>query len=374
MDIIRGRSWLSLVFTTCFVLAACLSTYLLGTFLAERFVRSESGLVASPVSSVPGLSIEPVELNLGEVWEDPDFTALVQLRNTSDHDIAVSKFSTSCTCSGIEPPSPVVPAKGSVPLKVKMDLTHSLPHAWGVERRPFSLAIHPIVTGGEAPNGWEITGIVRSRVSLSDLRLEFADQCTHAGPAVRRKVRATAYLPLAALEATPQPHVASVHIEPLRESPGEYEIVIAPDPNLPVGAFQFKVPVTAVAPEDVRYRCATIQVCGEMQPSTRIVPGVVLLGEHSLGGEAAAEVSVRFPDRSGWAVDRVVVESPHLKLTPNGSFADGAPCYRVTQKIVECGDRESKATFVVAKGGGEWETVELKIRYHGVALKGDEAR
>ncbi len=39
--------------------------------------------------------------------------------------------------------------------------------------------------------------------------------------------------------------------------------------------------------------------------------------------------------------------------------------YRLTQKIAERGDRESKVTFIVRKGNEEWETVELKVRYHG---------
>jgi hypothetical protein len=183
---------------------------------------------------------------------------------------------------------------------------------------------------------------------------------------VSRKIHAIAYVPSTALEVVAKPEIAKVHVEPSPDSPGQYEITLAPDPKLPVGPFRFDVPVTAVMPDGVRYRCATIQVSSEMQPTTRIVPGLVLLGEHPVGGEATAEVSVRFPDRSAWAVDRIVSESPHLKLAPNGSFADGALRYRLSQRIAERGDRESKATFIVRKGNGEFETVELKVRYHGL--------
>lgn len=186
---------------------------------------------------------------------------------------------------------------------------------------------------------------------------------------MRRKVRATAYVPLQALEAIAKPEIATVHVEPVRDTPGQYEITIAPDPKLPLGPFHCEVLVTAVTTEGVRYRCSSIQVSGEMQPATRIVPGIVLLGEHPVGSEATAEVSVRFPIGAKWAIDRIVSESPHFKLTPNGSFADGALRYRIAQKIAERGDRESKATFIVRKGDRAWETVELKVRYHGLGAR-----
>lgn len=61
-----------------------------------------------------------------------------------------------------------------------------------------------------------------------------------------------------------------------------------------------------------------------------------------------------------------MTETRYLKLTPNGSFADGALRYRLSQQIAERGDQESKATFIIRKGDDDWETVELPVRYHGM--------
>jgi hypothetical protein len=150
----QGRSWRSMLLTTLVAVPACVAAYAVGLLIAEQLPKRGNHLAASPPPPRAGLFIDPAELNLGEVWESPDFTTTVRLQNTSNHDIAVSKFSTSCDCSGIEPPSPVIPANGSVPLRVKINLTHRLPYAWGAERRPFALAIAPLVTeggGGEHP-------------------------------------------------------------------------------------------------------------------------------------------------------------------------------------------------------------------------------
>jgi hypothetical protein len=371
MDIKSGgsHSWHSRVVAVLSLSVVCLSAYFIGSWLGELAGNYDNRRVDnSTISPAPALFIEPAELNLGEVWEEPDFTTTVWLRNTSDHDVSISKFATGCDCLGIEPVSPVVPANGSIPLRVKIDLTRRLPYAWGVERRPFTLTVHPIVTqAGVAPSGWEFTAVVRSRVTLSDLRLEFADKCTHAGPVITRKVEATAHLLVASLETMVQPRIADVQIKPILGPPGKYDIIVMPDPKLPVGPFSFEILIIAVMPDGVRNRCATIQVTGEMQPATRVVPSIVILGEHPVGSEAAAEVSVRLPERSGWVVDHVEVESPQLNVFQIGTFKDETLRYRLVQRITKRGDQESKVRFIIRQQDGTHDTVETDVRYHGAA-------
>ena len=315
------------------------------------------------------LFINPAELKLGEMWEAPEYTATVSLRNTSDIAIDISKFGTSCVCSGIEPASVVVPAHGSVPLRVKLDLTHRMPHMAEQERRPFSVTVHPLVMQtGVASNGWEFTGGVRSRVGLSHSRLEFGDRCTHAGTPVTRKVRATVFDARTTLEVDMKSSLATVRLTGVAERAGEYEIDITPRANLAVGPFRFDVPLVVVSPDGERHRCTAIEVSGEMRPSTRIVPDIVLLGEHPVGEKVTAEVSVRLPAGGGWAVDRVE-GSPDTNLTPGKPSEDGTLRYRLVQNIKEPGDKVVKAKFLVSKPVHDSEAVELDVRYYGVAEK-----
>lgn len=135
-----------------------------------------------------------------------------------------------------------------------------------------------------------------------------------------------------------------------------------------MGSFRFDVPLIVVSPDGERHRCTAIEVSGEMRPSTRIVPDIVLLGEHPVGEKATAEVSVRLPAGSGWTVDRVE-GPPDMALTPGGSTEDGALRYRLVQNIKEPGDKVVKAKFLVSKPGHDPEAVELTVRYYGVADK-----
>ena len=177
---------------------------------------------------------------------------------------------------------------------------------------------------------------------------------------VRANARAT-------LEVAMKSSLATVRVTPSTKT-GEYEIDITPRPNLVVGPFWFDVPLVVVSPDGDRRRCAAIEVSGEMRPSTRIVPDVVLLGEHPVGGEATAEVSVRLPAGPGWAVDRVE-GSPDTTLMPNGSSEDGALRYRLVQRIKGPGDKVVKAKILVSKPGHDLESVDLTVRYYSVADK-----
>lgn len=365
----RGRSRVFVLLNTLFLIAICFAAYFVGRMGSQALERKPEPVAPPPVAVAAGLFIDPAETKLGEMWEAPEYTATVTLRNTSDTAIAVSKFGTSCVCSGIEPASVVVPAHGSVPLRVKMDLTHRMPHLAEQERRPFSVTLHPLVLqAGVASNGWEFTGVVRSRVGLSHSRLEFGDRCTHAGTPVTRKVRANVFQTGVTLEAVAKPRLATVEVVPVAGKPGEYEIAITPDPKLAVGPFRFDVPITAVMPGGKRQRCTAIEVSGEMQHSTRIVPSIVLLGEHPVGDEATAEVTVRLPARPGWSVDRVE-GSPGMRVSVGGTPEEGALSYLLVQKITEPGEHVEIAKFQIANPAGAWETVEVTVRYYGVAAK-----
>ncbi len=79
-------------------------------------------------------------------------------------------------------------------LTVKIDLTHRQQYQLGLARWDVSVWINPVFAGDFAPTpGWELKGVVLSRVSLEAASLSFGDQCVHGGPPVMRKVRVVAH-------------------------------------------------------------------------------------------------------------------------------------------------------------------------------------
>jgi hypothetical protein len=304
-------------------------------------------------STVHGLYIEPTSLDLGEVWESAKHTVLVQVKNLSREVRTIIGFGTSCECSAVEPQKLTLGPGEAAELAVALDLTHRLPYQLGLARRPLTVRLSPVFKGDfDSTPGWDLTGVILSRVSL------------HDRPPVSRKVRARVHRPHSRVTGVAVPDKASVQVEEVAGSPGEYLIAISPRPDLPVGPFKFDVPVREVDAHGDIHPCASISVTGEMQPSFRVFPRVILLGEQHVSGQAEAEITVSLPG-NWWTVERIETESTDTRISRSKADADGEVRLRVQQTIAKAGDQISPIRIVVRKPNGETETATVEVRYYG---------
>lgn len=304
------------------------------------------------------------DLDLGEVWEDPEFVRRITIRNTGTQTVSVEKLLGGCECTELEPRSFALAPGGAQELAVKIDLTHRFPHQFGMERRELLLDVSPVFAKrGAAAEHWPIRGVVKSRVSVDGRGLAFGDLCGQGGPAVTGTMKATAHVPLAGLEATGPTDKATVSVVPVPKRPGGYDVRVTPDPDLPLGHFRFDVGLTAVSPDGTRHRCVAFYVEGEMRSPVRVFPDPVLLGEHTVGTAAEAIVTVEFP-AGGWSVDRIETERSDTTVTPTTQL-DDRPTYTIRQPIMKSGDHASQIRFVCRKPNAQLETVPITVRWYG---------
>lgn len=321
-------------------------------------------------SQVSGLEVAASDLDLGEVWEDPNFVRPVTITNRAGRTVEVVDLRGGCECTSVEPRSFVLGPGESQRVQVKIDLTHRYPHQFGVERRELTVSLHPFLKDrGETAAGWAVKGVVKSRVSLEGRGIEFGDTCGQGGSMRTRKILATVHVPLAGLEASCPVGTASIGVQPVAQKPGQYHVAVTPNPNLPLGPFKFDVSLVATLPDGAKVSCASFAVQGEMQSPVRIRPGAVLLGELPIGTNASAFVVVGFP-AVGWTVDRIETELSETSVVP-AEPVDGSPTYRITQPITKDGDRYCTVRFVVRGPTGRLETVPVTVRYHGERLRAE---
>jgi hypothetical protein len=186
----------------------------------------------------------------------------------------------------------------------------------------------------------------------------------HAGPAVSRKVRATAHVPIDRLDASAVPDLAVARVESVADNPGQYCIIVSPRPDLPVGPFRFDVQVRAVTADAVVHPGASIEVSGEMQSPCRVFPRLILLGEHTILDCAEADMTVWLP-ANGWGIDRIETDSPDTSVSRAGVGPDGGMGLRVTQRIARAGDQVAAIRIVVHTPDGQTEVLPVEVRYHG---------
>jgi hypothetical protein len=303
-------------------------------------------------------------LDLGEVWESPNHTVTVPIRNGGPHPVTITEFASTCDCSGFSPHYLTIPAGGTVDLSIRIDLTHRLPYHLGLAKREVKVRIDPVFQGDSAPTpGWELVATVRSRVSFNTSKLSFLDMCTSGGEAAVRRVHATVHMPLERLEVVAVPPIATVRVIPSTDETERHDILVSPDPALPIGPFRFDLRITVIGQDGQAYPCATIPVDGEMQPATRIVPSMILLGEHSVPSSPEADFMVHL--RPGNVIERAELDSQYCTVSRLGPNGGTGVRYRVVMHITKPGDHHTSVVFVVRRSDGLTESAKLVICGYG---------
>lgn len=108
--------------------------------------------------------------------------------------------------------------------------------------------------------------------------------------------------------------------------------------------------------------CSTIDVVGSMQPSSRVIPRLVLLGEQTIPSDAEADVTLRLPTKD-WRIDHIETDSRDTSVSQFA--AEEGRRLHITQRITEVGDRVSIIRIVVRKPDKQLEIVPVEVRYHG---------
>ncbi len=341
---------------------ASVAAYHLGALSATKLKQQEHQ--AAP-PTVNGLYIDPQSLDIGEVWETPQYTFRLTIENLGSLPRAISRFQTTCGCLKLEPQGRTIAPGDKAEFAAKLDLTRRSPHQRGLARRSVMVQLNPVFEGDFAPTpGWEVKGTVLSRITISTPQLAFEDRCAHMGPRAWQKVRAKAHVPLKTLQATAPPNSAEVRVNPSNDNPEDYLILISPNPALPLGPFRFEVQLRAVTLDSVAHLCSAIEVAGEMQPSTRVIPRMVLLGEHTVPSVAEADVTLQLPAKD-WKIDHIETDTTETLVTQNESESPEGVCLHISQRIGQIGDHVSKIRISVRKPDKQVEIVPVEVRYYG---------
>ncbi len=126
-----------------------------------------------PAAPLPALYIADDKQDLGEVWDSKDALLTVPISNSTNRDIEILDFETSCDCGEVSPRKLTVPAKGAANVTVKMDLTRRTPNQIGMVRRRFTLTLRPLIREREIPSELVFHWITRSAVTLKHSEIIF---------------------------------------------------------------------------------------------------------------------------------------------------------------------------------------------------------
>jgi hypothetical protein len=352
--------------TIAFLILAFAGAYWVGA--AIQRTPHQQQLPPTSLHTVEGLAVADADLKVGEVWEQKEFVCRLPIHNHTGEDIEVLDFIKSCSCTQVEPRSLTIPAGGEATVRLKIDLAQRSVAELGQAVRPFTIEVRPYLKKRKSPRdpGWVVEGTVKSRVTLDTKAVHFGERPVYGQPPVKQKVLATVHVPAEKLEATLDKKVATVEINRNTEDPSKYDVVLATEPSLLPGDFEANLLLDVVTPIGERLTGVMLPVAGKVQPEVRLLPAKLLLGSKPVGLTAEAVVTLQAPPAVNAEVDHVEVDSPGLQVEP--VTVEGLPAgrtYVVRQRVLQRGDQNSTAKFVIRKWDKSLETLAVEVTYRG---------
>lgn len=327
---------------------------------------SRSALPSPEVQS--GLVADPLRLNFGEVWENARFEWDVPLTNIADHDIEITKFSSSCDCSAIKPESLLLRMGEKVDVKLTLDLRAKHFQDIGIPVRDFEIGLQPEIRGGSGHPGWTLRGRVRTDLSFSERSIDFGDELVVGQPFPSRTITIKGLVPLAYLEAGCDDSLVITRITRPDNSRPEFQLDVKLTPSMPVGKFARRVRIQAVAKDGKKMPLVWLPIEGEVGADVQSLPAVVHFGAGAADSEMRETVVIRSFSRKATVVEAVEVppDSGLTVIPVSGPQNDGLR-YVVTQRVREQGHKETVFKFSVRVAGREKIVIPVKATYYGVA-------
>jgi hypothetical protein len=319
-----------------------------------------------------GLHVEPERLSFGERWEDAQFPWTLPIENRTDKDIEISGFSSSCTCTAIQPQALVIPARQTREIRLTLDLTAKKQEDAEKGVWDFEVAIQPQVAAlaGKRPPEWRLKGRVKAAIRLPYRLLELGRYSEYAQPIPPRTVPIVSSVPLDDLHVSGELPSFPVKVRRGVADPASFELDIEPKPGLPIGTYSFDLTLVpeprggGTLPEKrLRVRA---EVVSDIQPSA----SQLLLGAAAVGETVEDVVSLSSLTGAGFEVRDWRCSDTALTVERMKGSDPGSPTFRVRQRVGGPGPHQEVITFVVvptsgARPAGAIEVV-LPVCYHGI--------
>lgn len=342
----------------CLVLAAsCGATYWMG------YVSQHGEAIQTD-----GLVIADQDLSFGTVWEQDAFRHTLSLKNTSPNNVEIVKFAASCNCARVEPQSLVIPAGQTRKVQVKLDLTQEKWCGQGVEApvREFTVHLSPLLRDRRVfQTQWTLRGRVRRVFQLPPRATMIAPEPFVRGePFASHCIVIPARVPLKSVVAECNPADASVSVARLDSKEENWNVVVTPSEQLPVGPFTFEVVLRAMGKAGKQLPASRLRVKGQVEDEVRAIPRELLLGALPVGTSAEAVVSLRSRKGQGFEIEGIETVAgtsvrPRSDRLSRNTFA-------LVQQIAKQGNQTARVRLTVRTAKGKRIVLALPIVYYGL--------
>lgn len=315
--------------------------------------------------------ISTTEQNFGEVWESKTFPWHISVTNSSQSELHIARFETSCGCVSISPAHLTLAAGESRDVNMVLNLTGGRKVQDGLEPREFSLAVTPFEANSYPHDPWFVRGRVRPLFSLSAQAVGWfnGDEIILRSEPEPRVVDVTTPPGVSLQAAAVDPVIDRVETDKLDEE-HRYRLTIYPSGDLSLGAFTSNVQLLAYDETGKLLGESPLPVFGEVVGIVAANPRSLELGMRRVG-DVTTEVALQSRTGVPFRVTDVRLDGVQL-LTPVDPSKRQERCsVQLAQHIQREGNAASRILFDVETDHGE-ETLEVPIRYRGISERAEK--
>jgi hypothetical protein len=317
-----------------------------------------------------GLVIAAARLDFGHAWEDRHFLWVLPIENRRSHDIEIVEFSSSCTCSMLEPRSLNIPAGQSREVRLTLDLTAQRSKLPDAEWRDFEVRLWPRVQRASlnAPaKGWAIRGRVHTAIRFEQPVLDLGRHSELSQPLTPQTIVVTSYVPLRDLTVISSSPDFQVQTQRSADEQSQFELMISPKAHLPVGAVQFQITAVPQTSAGQQLPGKSLPVTGLILSDLQASPPAALFGARPIGEVAQETVTLHSLTGQRFTVTDMAVDADDLAIERVLTEKTVEPAFILKQRVTKQGHQAGRAVIRVETTKGSTAEISVPVSYLGIA-------
>ncbi len=314
-----------------------------------------------------GIVVSDDDLNLGHVWMSDSITREIELTNPTAESVRILGFRSSCACTSIEPQSLVIPANGTAPITLKLDVTPRRLKQPESRIVPFAVRFAPVFQTLDGPHpGWTVQCGVRNAFTVAPYALTFggADAVDPGVECKPKELIVKCNYPGLTIVATVPPSFGFAEVRCLSEdeTTSTWAVYVTPSSDLPRGPFEFRAQLSATDRDGNATGHTSVPVRGEVFGDVEALPPVVRFGSSERGHSKTQDLLIRSISGMILTIGEPETECNWLRVSRLPADDHGGVRLSISIEVRELGFHTGEIAFPIQ---GHDVPLKVQVTYYG---------
>lgn len=360
--------WLSLPPVRWFAQGLTFFVFLVAGLLLYSAIQGRSTTIED---DGPLLFVDEADLDLGTIWQQPNYECAVLIYNKSTRDVAISNLQPSCNCTEVSPRSFSLRPNESRRVNLSIDLMNGI-SADGEVIEPFLVSLEAQVSRPRTVvEELRIKGFVRRSfvVKPQKVHLVGASEIIDGVLPKRFFLEVDPQLDISELTARVSKEIGDVRVI-RRDATHTYEVELRPKGNLPRGPIKGTLALESVLPSGESGPKLEIEVRGQVSGPVGLSPPEIVVKneDDSIDSGGLNSTTLVSRDNSTWRIVEVSSdnEAVQAQLLENGRRLVGSVDHNLLLRAQD-GVQHHALQLLAESDDGRRERLVLPVHFASVS-------